>query len=84
MYLQVEILKIMEACKDPWRQADQATVVEVQGVQPAQTQEGVRSDGLQVPVVAEVELLQAVEAVKGRRLYVGDVVGVKPQHGGGG
>lgn len=37
-----------------------------------------------MPVVSKVELLQAVEAVEGRRLYVGDVVGVKPQHGGGG
>lgn len=37
-----------------------------------------------MPVVPKVKLLQAVEAVKGGRLYVGDVVGVKPQHGGGG
>lgn len=34
-------------------------------------------------VVPQVELLQAVEAVEGGRLYVGDVVGVEPQHGGG-
>lgn len=74
----------MEACKDPRRQADQAAVVQVQGVQSAQTQEGVRGDGLQVAVVAQVELLQAVEAVEGGRLDVGDVVGVEPQHGGGG
>lgn len=37
-----------------------------------------------MPVVPQVELLQAVEAVEGGRLYVGDVVGIKPQHGGGG
>lgn len=37
-----------------------------------------------MPVVPKVELLQAVKAVESRRLYVGDVVGVKPQHGGGG
>lgn len=35
-------------------------------------------------VVPQVELLQAVEAEEGGRLYVGDVVGVQPQHGGGG
>lgn len=35
-------------------------------------------------VVPKIELLQAIEAVEGGRLYVGDVVGVKPQHGGGG
>lgn len=53
-------------------------------MQSAQAQEGVRSDGFQVLVVAEVELLQPVEAVESGRLYVGDVVGVEPQHGGGG
>lgn len=53
-------------------------------MEPAQAQEGVRRHRLQVAVVPEVELLQAVEAVEGGRLYVGDVVGVKPQHGGGG
>lgn len=74
----------MEAWKNSRGQADQATVVEVQGMQSAQAQEGVRSDGFQVLVVAEVELLQPVEAVEGGRLYVGDVVGVEPQHGGGG
>lgn len=35
-------------------------------------------------VVPQVEFLQAVEAEEGGRLYVGDVVGVEPQHGGGG
>lgn len=35
-------------------------------------------------VVPKVELLQSVKAVEGGWLYVGDVVGVKPQHGGGG
>lgn len=74
----------MEAGKDPGRQADQAAMVQVQGVKPAQTHEGVGGDGLQVLVVPQVELLQAVEAVEGGRLYVGDVVGVEPQHGGGG
>lgn len=31
----------MEACKDPRRQADQAAVVQVQGVEPPETHEGV-------------------------------------------
>lgn len=53
-------------------------------MEPTQAQEGVGSNSLQVPVVPKVELLQAVEAVEGGGLYVGDVVGVKPQHGGGG
>lgn len=35
-------------------------------------------------VVPKVEFLQAIKAVEGGRLYVGDIVGVKPQHGGGG
>lgn len=59
-------------------------MVQVQGVQPPQAQEGVRGNSLQVAVVPEIELLQAVKAVEGGGLYVGDVVGVKPQHGGGG
>lgn len=74
----------MEARENPCRQADQAAVVEVQGVQAAQSHESVRGHGLQVLVVAQVQLLQPVEAVESGRLYVGDVVGVEPQHGGGG
>lgn len=74
----------MKARENPCRQADQAAVVEVQGVQPTQTHEGVRGHGLEVLVVTQVQLLQPVEAVEGGRLYVGDVVGVEPQHGGGG
>lgn len=35
-------------------------------------------------VVPEIQLLQAIKSVEGGGLYVGDVVGVKPQHGGGG
>lgn len=37
-----------------------------------------------MPVVPKVELLQPVKAMEGGRLYVGYVIGVKPQHGGGG
>lgn len=37
-----------------------------------------------MPVVPKVKLLQPVKAMEGGWLYVGDVVGVKPQHGGGG
>ena len=59
-------------------------MVKVQGVQFTETLECVRGDGLQVPVVPKVQLLQPVETVEGGRLYVGNVVGVKPQHGGGG
>lgn len=74
----------MEARENARRQADQAAVVEVQGVQTTQPHEGVRGHGLQVLVVAQVQLLQPVEAVESGRLYVGDVVRVEPQHGGGG
>lgn len=36
----------MQACKDPWGKTDQAAVVEVQGVEATEAQEGVRSNGL--------------------------------------
>lgn len=74
----------MEARENPRRQADQAAVVEVQSMQTAQAHEGVRGHGLQVLVVTQVQLLQPVEAMEGGRLNVGNVVGVEPQHGGGG
>lgn len=53
-------------------------------MEPAQPMEGVCSQGAQVTVVPQVQLLQLGKAVEGGRLDVGDVVGVDPQCDRGG
>lgn len=79
MYLQVEVLQISQALEDLAWEGTETTAVQVKGVEPIQSVKGVFSQGAQVAVVSEVQLLQQREAMEGRWLNVRYVVGVDPE-----
>ena len=64
-----------------WKRTETAAV-QVKRVEPTQPVKGVFSQGAQVAVVSEVQLLQQCEAMEGRRLNVCYVVGVDPESDG--
>lgn len=79
VYLQVEILQVSEALEDVIGKWTEPTAVEMQRIQPAQPVKGVLSQGAQVAVVSQIQVLQQREAVEGGRLDVRDVIGVDPE-----
>ena len=78
-YLQVEILQVSEALEDVVRKRTESTSVQVQRIEPTQAVEGAFSQGAQVAVVPQIQLLQQREAVEGGGLNVCDVVGINPE-----
>ena len=79
-YLQVEVLQGEHAAEHADGQLAEAAAVQVQRVQLGEAAEGGGADGAQVGVVADVQLLQPLQAEEGARLDHADVVGVEPQH----
>lgn len=79
MYLQVEILQVSEALEDVIGKGTEPTTVEVQRIKPTQPVKSVFSQGAQVAVVPQIQVLEQSEAVEGGRLNVCDVIGVDPE-----
>ena len=79
LYLQVEILQVSEALEDVIRKWTEPTTVQMKCIEPTQPVKGVFSQGAQVAVVSQIQLLEQREAVKGGGLDVRDVVGVDPE-----
>lgn len=77
--LEVEVLQADQAAEDGAGQAAELAAVEVQGLQPLQALEGVRLQGAQVPVVAQVQLLERLQVAEGARVDGREVVGEEPQ-----
>lgn len=79
VYLQVEILQVSEALEDVIRKWTEPTTVQVQRIEATQPVKGVFSQGAQMAVVSQIQLLEQREAVEGGGLNVSDVVGVDPE-----
>lgn len=77
--LEVEVLQADQAAEDVAGQAAELAAVQMQRLQPLQALEGVGLQGAQMPVVAEVQLLEGLQVAEGARVDGGEVVGKEPQ-----